>query len=29
MQMKAENNFNGRLGVELGACGFRWKAQRL
>jgi len=26
--MKAEDNFNGGLGVELGARGFRWKARR-
>lgn len=26
-KMKAENNFNGGRGVELGACGFRWKTR--
>ena len=25
---ESRNNFNGCLGVELGACGFRWKARR-
>ena len=24
---ESRNNFNGYLGVELGACGFRWKAR--